>query len=112
MRSSEEIRETVHRALLNSALKLGAGVDSQSHRLAWILDCRELSLHGEFLPLIAELLWPLIDQYSPTVIAGPTVSADPLVSALILLAASKGKSVIGALVRPTAKSYGLRKEVE
>lgn len=112
MGSSDDNKELVRSALLNSALKLSAGFDGRGRPLAWLLDCRELSLHGHFLRAIAELLWPLVESDRPTLIAGPTVSADPLVSALLLLADSKGKPLNGALVRPIAKTYGLRRITE
>jgi orotate phosphoribosyltransferase len=112
MTAPEDGRELVRRALLDRAVKLGAGVDRRGRPLAWSLDCRELTLDATLLPAIAELLWPAVSRHMPAVIAGPTVSAAPLVSALLVVAAREGHEANGALVRRTAKPYGLRKLIE
>jgi orotate phosphoribosyltransferase/outer membrane protein assembly factor BamB len=112
MTTSVTNRDLVRHALLDRGLKLGSGVDGRGHPLAWSLDCRELTLDGSLLPAIADLLWPALEIHMPALIAGPTVSAAPLVGALLLMAAREGKAASGALVRRTAKTYGLRKLIE
>lgn len=105
-------RDDLRRLLLDRAFKPGEGVDQLGRPLAWSLDCRELTLHGPTLGMIAELLWPLVVAHQPHLIVGPSLSADPIVAALLLAASRRGIELSGGLLRREAKTYGLRKLVE
>lgn len=104
--------DPIRARLLDWAFKPDAGVDQHGQPLAWSLDCRELTLHGPTLGMIAERMWPWVQSYAPTLVAGPSLSGDPIVAAILLYAQTRGMELSGALLRRQPKSYGLRKLLE
>jgi orotate phosphoribosyltransferase len=105
-------RQTIVRSLLHTGLRLDEAVDGRGRALPWVLDCRPALLDHRTLAPAASACWRRIARWHPEVIAGPTLSADPLIAGILYAAADAGVSVRGAIVRPNAKSYGLRKVIE
>ena len=75
-------------------------------------DGRIVTLTGEPLLLIAELVLAEAERICATAIGGPTIGADPIIGATLALAASQGKNFKGFLVRKEPKARGLKKQVE
>ncbi len=70
-------------ALLNEGVKLGDGYGKDGKLLGWIIDCREVLLHNDYLKLAGRLLWELLKPYAPQIIGGSTMSAEPLIIAVL-----------------------------
>ena len=75
------------------------------------LNCTPVSLNGFGLKLISELFLELMNSETKAV-AGLTLGADPLVSGLIVLAADKGISLNGLIIRKEIKNYGTKSGIE
>ena len=105
-------RSELRAALWRSAVKLGEGWDGAGQPMAWTLDCREVLFTSGALPLVGELLWPLVRRHHPDAVGGMTMSADPMTLALLHQAAADGTPLSGFSVRKSPKEYGLRKLVE
>ncbi len=86
--------------------KLSSGKQSSHY-----LNCKPVSLNGNGLKLISELFLELMNSETKAV-AGLTLGADPLVSGVILLAANKGISLNGLIIRKEIKNYGTKSGLE
>jgi len=86
--------------------KLSSGKQSSHY-----LNCKPVSLNGNGLKLISELFLELMNSETKAV-AGLTLGADPLVSGVILLAANKGISLNGLIIRKEIKNYGTKSGIE
>lgn len=76
------------------------------------LDCKQVTLYSEALPLIGRLLWEEVKPFKPEAVGGLTLGADPLVAAVAFAAGLEGAQVEGFIVRKEPKGYGTGKYLE
>ncbi|HIE32806.1 MAG TPA: orotate phosphoribosyltransferase [Thermodesulfobacteriaceae bacterium] len=87
--------------------RLASGRISQHY-----LDCKQVTLYSEALPLIGRLLWEEVKTFEPEAVGGLTLGADPLVAAVCFAAGLEGYSLEGFIVRKEAKGHGTQKYIE
>ena len=97
--------------LQKNSYKRGNFQLSSGKQSSHYLNCKTVSLNGFGLKLISELFLELMNPESKAV-AGLTLGADPLVSGVILLAADKGISLDGLIIRKETKKYGTKSGIE
>ncbi len=90
-----------------------ADIELSSGRMSdFYFDGRIVTLTGEPLRLIAQLVLAEVDRLGATAVGGPVIGADPIVGAALALAAADGKALKGFLVRKEPKARGMKKQVE
>jgi len=94
------------------ALKRGDFVLASGARSKFYVNIKELSLRGEFLRLIGELLWPMMAPLKPDAVGGMTLGADPIVSAVTMVAADHGVDCPALIVRQEMKDHGTGRRIE
>jgi len=87
--------------------RLSSGRISQHY-----LDCKQVSLFSEALPLIGRLLWEEVKKFRPSAVGGLTLGADPLVAAVCFTAGLEGYPLEGFIVRKEAKGHGTQRYIE
>jgi orotate phosphoribosyltransferase len=88
------------RAYRRGSFTLASGRHSQHY-----VNCKPVSLSGQGLVLIGELLLELVEEEAVAV-AGLTLGADPLVSAVAMQATLAGRPLDALIVRKQAKGHG------
>jgi orotate phosphoribosyltransferase len=88
------------RAYRHGSFTLASGRSSDHY-----VNCKPVSLSGEGLALLGELLLEAVEAEAVAV-AGLTLGADPLVSAVALQAALRGRPLDALIVRKEAKGHG------
>ncbi|RUM89886.1 MAG: orotate phosphoribosyltransferase [Thermodesulfatator sp.] len=76
------------------------------------LDCKQVTLYSQALPLIGRLLWEEARGFKPQAVGGLTLGADPLVAAVCFAAGLEGIALEGFIVRKEAKGHGTGKWLE
>ena len=97
--------------LIEKSYKKGNFTLSSGKQSSHYLNCKPVSLTGEGLNLISDLLLELKDSRSKAV-AGLTLGADPIVSGLIVKAALHGQDLDGLIIRKEIKKYGTKAGIE
>jgi len=95
------------KAFVKKKVKLACGKISN-----YYFDLRRITLSPAGSYYVSELILKFMQDKGFTVIGGPTIGADPIVSAVTLLSYLKNFPVKAFIVRKTAKSHGLRREIE
>ena len=88
------------RAYRRGRFTLASGRQSQHY-----VNCKPVSLSGQGLVLIGELLLEL-EEEDAVAVAGLTLGADPLVCAVAMQATLAGRSLDALIVRKQAKGHG------
>ena len=76
------------------------------------IDLRRVTLDVEVAPLIGKVMCALVADWQPEMVGGLTLGADPVVSAMVHASAGGAMPLSGAIVRKSAKTHGLQKQVE
>lgn len=105
-------RSRLWEGLHQYALKRGDFVLASGARSNFYINIKELSLRGEFLRLIGELLWPMMAELKPDAVGGMTLGADPIVSAVTIVAADQGVDCPALIVRQETKDHGTGRRIE
>lgn len=108
----EHLRELIQGHCL---LTDGDFVLSTGRRSSFYFDCKRITLSGEGLTLIADLMLEEIDRLplAPTAIGGLTMGADFITAAVIVRAFQTHRGVLhGAIARKEPKAHGTMKRVE
>ena len=108
----EQKRSRLREGLNQYALKRGDFVLASGARSKFYVNIKELSLRGEFLRLIGELLWPMMSDLKPDAVGGMTLGADPIVSAVTIVAADNGVDCPALIVRREVKGHGTSRQIE
>lgn len=108
----QQKRDRLREGLHQYALKRGDFVLASGARSNFYINIKELSLRGEFLRLIGELLWPLMAVMKPDAVGGMTLGADPIVSAVTMVAAEQGIDCPALIVRQEMKDHGTGRRIE
>jgi orotate phosphoribosyltransferase len=110
--TATEARERLRDGLNRYALKRGDFVLASGKRSNFYINGKELTLRGEYLRLIGELMWPLIAPLQPDAVGGMTLGADPMVSAITMVAAEQGTDCPALIVRKESKDHGTLRQIE
>ena len=105
-------REDLKTLLLKHALKLGQFTLASGKQANYYLDCRQLTLSSDALPLIGEGMLDLIRDDLPDLVGGMAIGADPITAAILTIAGTQGHSLRGIMVRKEPKAHGTMKFVE
>jgi orotate phosphoribosyltransferase len=104
-RPSDAQRQRLLALLAGRAYRRGQFTLASGRESPHYVNCKPVSLSGEGLDLLGQLLLPLVEPAAAAV-AGLTLGADPLVSAVALRAALDGRSLDALIVRKEAKGHG------
>ncbi len=101
-------RQRLLQLLCEKSFRAGKVVLASGKTSDFYIDCRQTSLSAEGHLLIGRLLFNLVCEKFPKVVAvgGPTLGADPLVSAVSLTSQIEGHPLQGFLVRKASKGHG------
>ena len=91
--------------LAEKAYRHGDFTLASGRRSRHYVNCKPVSLSGEGLALLGELLLELVEAEA-TAVAGLTLGADPLVCAVAMQAARTGRPLDALIVRKEAKGHG------
>ena len=94
------------------ALKFGDFTLASGKKAKYYLDGKQITLHSEGLRLVSEGLYEMITQTDCTAVGGMSIGADPIVAGILIIAAQRGKSLDGFLVRKEAKGHGTQRFIE
>ncbi|WP_089728300.1 orotate phosphoribosyltransferase [Candidatus Thiosymbion oneisti] len=96
--------------IIGQDMTLSAGLSS-----SFYFDCKKITLNGEGLALLADVLLEEIDKFPerPSAIGGLTLGADFMVAAVVMRAHQIGHPTInGSIVRKEPKKHGTRSHIE
>src|SRR5262245_52963283 len=94
------------------ALKFGDFTLASGKKSTYYLDGKQISLHSAGLRLVSEGLLDLLQDVPFDAIGGMSIGADPIVGGVLTVAAERGKSLSGFLVRKEPKGHGTKKYIE
>ena len=100
-----EPRPALRQLLAEGAYRHGDFTLASGRRSHHYVNCKPVSLSGQGLALLGELLLELVEPEAKAV-AGLTLGADPLVCAVAMHAARKGRPLDALIVRKEAKGHG------
>lgn len=94
------------------ALKFGDFTLASGKKSTYYLDGKQISLHSEGLRQVSEGLLDLLADVEFEAIGGMSIGADPIVGGVLAVAAARGRSLDGFLIRKEAKGHGTNRFVE
>lgn len=94
------------------ALKLGDFTLASGQKSSYYLDGKQVNLFSLGLRLVSEGLLDLLDGVEFDAVGGMSIGADPIVGGMLTVAAERGRSLCGFLVRKEAKGHGTNRYVE
>ena len=105
-------RERLRDGMNRYAVKHGDFVLASGARSNFYFNGKEVTLRGEYLRLIGELLWPLMAPLKPDAVGGMTLGGDPIVAAVTMVAAEHGADCPALIIRKEAKDHGTQRQIE
>ena len=105
-------REKLKSLIREHALKFGEFTLASGKQASYYLDCRQVTLQAEALPLIGAGMLELLEADMPELVGGMVIGADPITAAILTIAGGQGRSLRGIMVRKEAKGHGTKKFVE
>ena len=94
------------------ALKFGDFTLASGKKASYYLDGKQITLEAQGLRLVAEGLLDLLEGVEFAAIGGMSIGADPIIGAVLTVAAERGQTLAGFLIRKEAKGHGTNKYVE
>ena len=94
------------------ALKFGDFTLASGQKSSYYLDGKQITLSSAGLRLVGEGLLDLLDDVEFDAIGGMSIGADPIIGSVLTVAAQRGRSLSGFLVRKEAKGHGTQRFVE
>lgn len=94
------------------ALRFGDFTLASGKKSTYYLDGKQVTLHAEGLRLVGEGLLQLLDDAEFEAVGGMSVGADPIIGAILTVAAERGRSLDGFLVRKEPKGHGTKRYIE
>jgi orotate phosphoribosyltransferase len=85
---------------------------SSGQQADFYIDLRRVTLDVEVAPLIGKVMCELVADWHPQMAGGLTLGADPVVSAMVHASSLSNQPLSGAIVRKSAKTHGLQRQVE
>jgi len=106
-------REQLFTLIKKKAYSEGRFLLSSGKISDYYIDCRKVTLSSKGVYLSALLILDIIKGKKVAAVGGPTIGADPLVGAVCALNLIKNNKPLKAfLVRKSAKSHGLKRQIE
>ena len=94
------------------ALRFGDFTLASGKKSSYYVDKMQLTLESEGLRQSALGLLELVDDLHYDAVGGMVIGADPIVGAMLSIAAERGRSLDGFLVRKEPKGHGTQRFVE
>jgi orotate phosphoribosyltransferase len=100
-------------AVVRGEVTLSSGIEAN-----YYIDLRRLTLHHQGAPLIGHLMLDMLEESgfiadeNFTSVGGLTLGADPIADATLHAAASRGINLDAFVVRKSAKTHGMQKQIE
>jgi orotate phosphoribosyltransferase len=94
------------------ALKFGDFTLASGKKSTYYLDGKQITLHSEGLRLVSLGLLDLLADTPFDAIGGMSIGADPIIGGVLTVAAERGRSLDGFLVRKEAKGHGTNRFIE
>ena len=105
-------RQKLQDLIREHALKFGEFTLASGKKASYYLDCRQVTLQANALPLIGQGMYELIKDDLPELVGGMVIGADPITAAVLTTAGGQGISLRGIMVRKEPKGHGTKKYVE
>ena len=105
------MEERVLELLKERSYRLGNYTLSSGKETDHYVNCKPVTLNGEGLYLISNLMLSLIDKDCHAV-AGLTLGADPLVSGVVMACHQQWRPLEGLIIRKEPKGHGTRNQIE
>lgn len=114
----QEPKDQLLELIKNIAVVHGDVTLSSGAKAEYYIDLRRITLHHLGAPLVGSLLIDLLEEcglipgedYSS--IGGLTLGADPIANAALHASASRGIDLDAFVVRKSAKTHGMQKQIE
>jgi len=94
------------------ALKFGSFTLASGKQASYYLDGKQITLHSTGLRLVSQGFVDLVQDVRFDAVGGMSIGADPLVAGFLTVAAERGRSLPGFLVRKEPKGHGTQKYIE
>ena len=94
------------------ALKFGDFTLVSGRKSSYYLDSKQITLNAEGLRLVSEGLIDLLADVEFEAIGGMSIGADPIIGGVLTIAAERGRSLDGFLVRKEPKGHGTGQYIE
>ena len=94
------------------ALKFGEFTLVSGQKSSYYLDGKQMTLYSTGLRLVGEGLLDLLNDVEFDAIGGMSIGADPIIGSVLTVAAERGHSMDGFMVRKEAKGHGTQRYVE
>lgn len=106
-------RQDLFKLIKLNAYKEGKFVLSSGRESSYYIDCRKVTLTSQGAYAAGLLILDIIKDKRIDAVGGPTIGADPIVGAVSVLSLLKyNKPLKAFLVRKSAKSHGLKRQIE
>lgn len=93
-------------------LKFGDFTLASGKKARFYLDCRKVTLSSEGALQVALGILEMLGEDLPDAVGGMAIGADPISAATITMAACRGQSLAGFIVRKESKQHGTGQDVE
>lgn len=110
--TTTDARERLRDGMNRYAVKHGEFTLASGAKSNFYFNGKEVTLRGEYLRLVAELMWPLMAPLKPDAVAGMSLGGDPIVSAVTMVAAERGVDCPALIIRKEAKDHGTQRQIE
>jgi orotate phosphoribosyltransferase len=94
------------------ALRFGEFTLASGKKASYYLDGKQVTLDSDGARLVAEGILDLLGEPLPTAVGGMAIGADPITAAVITMAAVRGQSLKGVLIRKESKGHGTNRFIE
>ncbi len=105
-------RESLIALFHERALKFGEFTLASGRTSTYYLDGKQITLHADGLRQVCEGLLELLEDVEYATVSGMSIGADPIIGGLLTVAAERGRSMEGLLVRKESKGHGTGQYIE
>ena len=105
-------RESLIALFHERALKFGEFTLASGRTSTYYLDGKQVTLHADGLRQVCEGLLELLEDVDYDTVSGMSIGADPIIGGLLTVAAERGRSMEGLLVRKESKGHGTGQYIE
>ncbi|SKC76062.1 orotate phosphoribosyltransferase [Krasilnikoviella flava] len=109
----EQLRDLITElAVVHGKVTLSSGKEAD-----YYVDLRRITLHHRAAPLVGHVLLDHLEEVGlgtaeVDAVGGLTLGADPIADALLHAAASRGQDLDAFVVRKSAKTHGMQRQIE
>jgi len=105
-------RESLIALFHERALKFGEFTLASGRTSTYYLDGKQVTLHADGLRQVCEGLLELLEDVDYDTVSGMSIGADPIIGGVLTIAAERGRSLDGFLVRKEPKGHGTGQYIE